>query len=153
MNDLEVLLQIAHDKGLKVAWMPFSRVTKGLIRGNLVVLRQGLTSAEAADVLAEELAHDLLTVGDITDQSDTNSRKQETQARRLAYDIRIGLRGIISCFRAGCHNSFEMAEHLNVSEEFLKEALSYYQCKYGVYVEYENYLIYFTPKLAVFQRR
>ena len=153
MTDLEVLLQIADDMGLKIAWKPLTPATKGLIRGDLVVLRKGMTTAESADTLAEEIAHDLLTVGDITDQTKESARKQEQQARMLAYNLRVGLRGIVSCFEAGCRNKFEMAEHLGVTEELLAEALERYRQQYGICVQYGQYVIYFEPTLAIFKRR
>ena len=77
MTDLEMLSQIADDRGLRVARRPLGPSTKGLIRGDKIVLRNDLTTAEAADTLAEEIAHDLRTVGDISDQTDAGNRKQE----------------------------------------------------------------------------
>ena len=151
MTDLEMLCQMAHDRGLRVVWKPLSPVTKGLIRGDLIILRKEMTSAEAADTLAEEIAHDMLTVGDITDQTDAGSRQQEQRARLMAYDMRIGLDGIIECYKAHCKNSFQMAELLGVSEEFLVDALEHYRSKYGRSVKRGDYLIFFEPQLAVME--
>ena len=38
-----------------------------------------------------------------------------------------------------------VAEHLNITEEFLVDCLNYYKEKYGLYVRQDNYLIYFEP--------
>ena len=45
----------------------------------------------------------------------------------------------------------ETAEYLEVTEEFLLEALQYYKGKYGRYVTIDNYAIYFEPTLGVLE--
>lgn len=42
-----------------------------------------------------------------------------------------------------------MAEYLEVTEEFLKDALKRYHQKYGVCTTVDNYIIYFEPALGV----
>lgn len=42
-----------------------------------------------------------------------------------------------------------MAEHLEVTEDFLKETIERYRQKYGVYVSIKNYVIYFEPTVGV----
>ncbi len=43
------------------------------------------------------------------------------------------------------------AEYLEVTEEFLLEALQYCKGKYGRYVTVDNYDIYFEPTLDVLE--
>ena len=38
-----------------------------------------------------------------------------------------------------------MAEYLDVTEEYLEEAIDCYKAKYGLYVSIDNYIIYFEP--------
>ena len=38
-----------------------------------------------------------------------------------------------------------MAEYLDVTEEYLEEAIDCYKAKYGLYVSVDNYIIYFKP--------
>ena len=45
-----------------------------------------------------------------------------------------------------------MAEYLDVTEEFLKEALEQYRRKYGQRAELDNYVIIFEPQLAVIEK-
>lgn len=45
-----------------------------------------------------------------------------------------------------------MAEYLELTEEFLKDALQKYQDKYGICVEIDNYVIFFEPSLAVLKK-
>ena len=102
-------------------------------------------------VLAEELGHYHTTVGDITDLSDSQNRKQERQARLWGYNKLIGLTGIIQAFRAGCHSRHETAEYLGVTEQFLQECIDCYTEKYGEYTKIDNYIIFFIPNLAVME--
>ena len=114
--------------------------------------RQNLTTTEKACILAEELGHHHTTVGNILDQSDPGNRKQELRARLMAYDKMIGLIGIVRAYQHRCQNLTDMAEYLEVTEEFLKEALEQYRRKYGQKAEVDNYIIIFEPYLAVMER-
>ncbi len=121
------------------------RSGKGRIKGNRIAIQKSLTFTEKACVLAEELGHYHTTVGNILDQSDAYNRKQEQQARTWAYNRLIGLDGIVEAYHAGCQNAYEMAEHLEVTEEFLMDTLQRYRQKYGVFTRTGDYIVYFEP--------
>lgn len=110
-----------------------------------------LDNAEKACVLAEELGHHYTSSGNILDQSSVQNRKQEQVARTWAYNKLIGLVGIVDAYKTGCRSRSEMADHLNVTEEFLSEALERYRNKYGTYTAVDNYIIYFEPSLGVLE--
>ncbi len=80
-----------------------------------------------------------------------SDRKQELRARAWAYNRLIGLNGIVNSYKHGCCSLLETAEYLEVTEEFLLEALQYYKGKYGRYVTIDNYAIYFEPTLGVLE--
>lgn len=147
----EVLLCEAAKEGLTVKEKPL-KYNDGRIKGNRIAIRKGInTSTEKACVLAEELGHHYTTVGDIISQSTAEERKQEFKARLWAYNKLIGLNGILSAYKANCHTLADMAEHLDVSEEFLSEALECYKKKYGSCAKLDDYLIYFEPYLGVME--
>ena len=152
LTDYERLLDKARVHGLTVREFPFV-FYDGLIKGRKIGIRKSIeTSAQKADVLAEEIAHHQYNVGDILDQSVTENRKQEHQARGHAYDDRFGLPGIIRAYNAGCRTQYEISEYLGVSESFLKEAVEHYISKYGESVVYERYTITFIPWIEVERR-
>lgn len=125
---------------------------KGLYYDGSVAISSSIsTDAERTCVLAEELGHHHTSSGVILDLSSTANWKQELRARIWAYDKLIGLNGIISCYKSHCLTKFEMAEHLDVTEDFLFDALSFYSRKYGEYIVIDNYVIYFQPNLAVLE--
>lgn len=149
----EILMNEAAAAGLTVKEKRL-RYNDGRIKGNRIAIRKDIqTNIEKSCVLAEELGHYHTTTGDILDQASATNRKQEHRARAWSYDRMIGLTGIVSCYRSGCLSAYEMAEHLNVTEDFLKEALLHYRAKYGTCATLDNYVIYFEPTLGVFELR
>ena len=147
----ELLIE-ADSNGLTVKEAPL-QASDGRIKGRRIAIRKDIpTQRQKADVLAEELGHYYTTVGRIVEQHSISDRKQEYAARLWAYDRRVGLSGIILGYRKHCHNLHELADCLEVSEEFLKEALECYREKYGYYTELDGYVIMFEPHLAVMKK-
>lgn len=157
MNIYENLLQRAPDDNIYVyenfdlnGDTDSDKKLSGLyIDGNIALDKTLGTSSEKACVLAEELGHHYTSYGNILNIEDASSRKQERQARLWGFNKMIGLTGIIRAFEAGCQSAYEAAEFLDVTEEYLLEAIECYRGKYGIYTEIDNYIIYFLPHLAV----
>ena len=148
----ENLLTAADQEGLLVKEQPL-QMSDGLLINKRIAIRKNIsTHTEKACVLAEELGHYYTTSGNILDQNEVTNRKQELRARLWAYNHQIGLIGIIRAYEHGCRNASEMAEYLNVTEEFLQDALNCYRSKYGICVEFDNYIVFFIPALAVMKR-
>lgn len=141
----EQLLTAADQDGLLVKE---KKLTKhdGLLKGKRIAIRKDIeTQAEKSCVLAEEIGHDRTSSGDILDQDNIMKQKQEYRARLYGYNLKIGLTGLIRAYEAGCRNLYEMAEFLDATEEYLREAIRCYRSKYGVCAAIDNYVIYFEP--------
>ena len=153
MTATEELEQEAFEQNVPVDYVNFkSDRLHGLYIDGSIAFHSGLSSAQTADTLAEELEHHYTSYGNILDQRDVECRKQERLARFRAYNRRIGLSGIIQGYRYHCHSRHELADCLDVSEEFLAEALECYREKYGLYVEVDGYVIQFDPVLTVYEK-
>lgn len=141
----EQLLTVADQEGLLVK--EHSLINHdGLISGRRIAIRRNIeTQAGKSCVLAEEIGHHCTSSGDILDQTDIMHRKQEYRARFYGYNLKIGLTGLIRAYEAGCRNLYEMAEFLDATEEYLREAIQCYWSKYGICVAVDNYIIYFEP--------
>lgn len=152
MNRYEELLDEASNEGIMIYDnydMTDTRF-KGLYCDGSVALSKDLvTAADHVSIMAEELGHHYTTTGNITDQSNSDNRKQEAHARLWAYNKVIGMSGIISAYKSGCRTVSDIAEHLTVSEEFLKDAIEKYKDKYGLYVIYDHYVIYLDPLMVL----
>ena len=148
MNNYEQLLN-EYDN-IHIVEKRFKSKAKGLCKGKKIGISVDIeTSTEKACVLSEELGHYYTTVGNIIDLSDAQNRKQERQARLWAYNNRIGLYGLIRAYENGCTSRYDIAEYLNITEEFLEDAIKCYREKYGVYTTIDNYTIYFIPNLII----
>lgn len=144
-------LKMADNLGLVVREKPL-KSSDGRLYNNRVAIRRTIpTSVEKSCVLAEEIGHYRTGYGDITRLKSVSDRKQEHRARLYGYNLKIGLMGLIRAYKHGCHSLYEAAEYLDVTEEYLKEAIDCYKSKYGEYVEIDNYVICFYPYLAVLE--
>ena len=145
----DALLAESDSAGLVVKEKPVKYNNGRIKRGKVAIRKDIPTSIEKTCILAEELGHYYTSSGDILDQQDISNRKQERRARVWAYDLLIGLSGIVKAYRHGCSNLYEMADYLEVTEEFLRDALERYRQKYGIYTTIDHHIIYFEPHLAI----
>lgn len=123
---------------------------KGKCYGNRIAINKTLSECEKGCVLAEELGHYNLTIGDIQEQTfNISNRKQELLAKRWGYDKNVGLIGLINAFNNGCKTKHEISEYLSITEEYLNEAIDYYTSKYGTYHTVDCYNIIFIPNLRI----
>ena len=154
MNIYEEMQDRAYNAGIDVVEYSFrNKSIKGLYCDGTAAISNDIdTNAERACILAEELGHHYTSVGNILDQTDEQNRKQEFRARMWAYNDRIQLNQFVDAYKYGCRNTYEIAEYLEVTEEFLNDALNAYKDKYGVYTIVDNYAIYFIPALLVLKR-
>lgn len=154
MNTYEKLQEEACKDGIDVIDYPFkSKKIKGLYCDGTVAIRDNIdTTTEKACVLAEELGHHYTSIGNIIDMEYTGNRKQERQARLWGYNRSIGLFGLIRAYEHGCKDKYEIAEYLDVTEEYLEDCIDCYRDKYGECKTIDNYTIYFIPNLMIFKK-
>lgn len=146
----EALLREAEQQGLSIYEKPMSSKIKGLYADNVICINKNIpTATEKACILAEEMGHYHKTAGDILDQSDIRSRKQEKVARTWAYRRLIPLSCFVQAHRQGVRNRYELAQFLNVTECFLDESLKRYQEIYGTHTRYGCFTISFDPLLIL----
>lgn len=145
------LLNEANAEGISIKERPF-KTYDGRLKGKDIYLRKDMNTTEKSCVLAEELGHYYTTVGNILDMNVPENRKQERQARLWGYNRVIGLFGLIRAYEHGCKDKYEIADYLDVTEEYLEECINCYRDKYGEYKTVDNYTIYFIPNLMIFKK-
>lgn len=101
-------------------------INDGLYADGCVWINQDMPSNRKACVLAEEVGHYETSSGNILDQTDTGNRKQELTARKWAYNKVVPEEKISEAISSGYTEVWEIADHLDVDERFLREALKYY---------------------------
>ena len=103
---------------------------------------------EVACVLAEEVGHYYTSSGNLLTDSDLHKsivRKQENIAKRWAFKYMVSLSDLINAHNASCQTLNEVAEFLNITEEFLRDAAQAYENIYGSYILHQGFKIYFNP--------
>lgn len=144
MCNYEKLLVDAVDDGLTVIEKNFESDAKGLCKGKKIGIRKELSIQDKTCILAEELGHYYTSVGDIIDQKDINNQKQEKMARKWAVNKLVKIDKLIEAVKYGCENLFEIAEYLDVTEEFLIESIDMFRQKYGPCYIVGNYAVTFN---------
>nr|WP_288555637.1 ImmA/IrrE family metallo-endopeptidase [uncultured Mediterraneibacter sp.] len=144
----DALLDEANAEGITIKERPF-KTYDGRLKGKDIYLRKDMNTTEKTCVLAEEMGHHYTTVGNILDMESIQNRKQERQARLHGYNRLIGLAGLIEAYEHGCRNRYEIAEFLEVTDEFLEDCINCYRDKYGIGTTVDNYYIAFIPHLMV----
>ncbi|MBQ3064558.1 MAG: hypothetical protein IJC99_07175 [Clostridia bacterium] len=114
----------------------------------IAISAQVETEAERKVVLCEELAHALHSYGNILCDP-----QMERRVRDRIFDRLIGLEGLLDAFLAGCREPWEFAEHFDVPEEFLLEAVASYRARFGTMTklscEAGEFAISFEPTLRL----
>lgn len=124
----------------------FHSKAKGLCFNNRIAINDKIeTSNEKNCVLAEELGHYHTSFGDIIDLDDTINKKQEIVARRWAHNKLVSFENLIKAHKLNIKDKFELCEFLNITTDFLDEAIEHYKQKYGAYHIVDNYIIFFDP--------
>lgn len=147
---MDNILKSIEDEGIEIIEMEFNGVRKGLYGDNTIAIDRRIKDIRYKRcVLAEELGHHYTSYGNIINYGKLINKKQEKRARNWAYEKLIGIVGLINAYNSGVRNRYELAEYFDVTEEFLEDALTHYKEKYGLYLEIDNYLVYFEPLTIV----
>lgn len=123
---------------------------EGFYDNGVILIDKNLSETRKAEVLYEELAHHKLTYGDILDQSSFNNRKFEIYARRYGYENALPLNKIIDAYKYGVSSLYELAEYVQLSEEYVYTVLQHYKSKFGLSTCHNGHVICFEP-LQVFK--
>lgn len=99
---------------------------EGLYADGCVWIRRDLPSNRKVCILAEEIGHHETSSGNILDQRNLNNSKQERLARKWAYEKLLPTERIGEAISKGYTTLWDMAEYLDVDEEFLRHCLVHY---------------------------
>ena len=122
------LLTLAECEGIKIYEMELPENIKGLYYENSIAISKRLqTNTERKCILAEELGHYFTSIGDILNLKIESNRKQEIRARNWAIQKLVPFDDLVLAFQKGYESVYELAEYLDVTEDFMKEALLFYQ--------------------------
>ncbi len=149
MNCYELLLNECEQNNITVIEKKFKSKAKGLWKdGKIGINIRISTAAEKNCILAEEYGHYKTTVGDITNLKDIRNLKQENVARAVAIDKLCSPEKIIEAIKDGASDRYEIAELLNITDNFFDEAITHHSRKY-TYYEADGIQLYFDNGLTI----
>lgn len=133
MADLTDLYRFAESKGIDVDWIPMGRALSlsiPLTDGTCCIALDPWkmdTVAKEAVCLAHELGH--CEYGAFYNQWAALDvrQKHENQADKWAIKVLIPEDDLRTAIADGCTEIWELAEHFNVTEEFMRKAMCWYQ--------------------------
>ena len=138
MDNFEQLESSRPDVDVKYTLFP-SEHFGGCCIGSTVYINRYLSSPEKFQTLQEELAHYDYTVGDIVKEKTYSDRQQEKLARSKAMERTIPLDGLIYCYQNNIWQPSDIADHFNVTTQYLYDALQNYRYKRGLKFTYNDY--------------
>lgn len=161
MDEREKMIQQLADDGIKIDEALLPKLAPNvsglyLVRSThepTILVNGALTEREKRCVLAEEAGHHYRTSGNVINAKDAFARKQEEAGRRWAYEKLIPLDRLASvCLEAEHLPLWDLAEALDVTEEFLISALNYYRDKYGHLAELpDGIIVQFEPHFDIYR--
>lgn len=141
----ETLLVEAEVELIEVYEKKLKSTIKGLYSDKIIWINKNQSTIEKGCVLAEELGHYHTSTGDILNQKFLFNRKQEKRARNWAFKRLVPLTKIIHAHKLCIRNRYELAEYLEVTEDFLEDAIHSYKEEYGLIKEINGLTICFEP--------
>lgn len=149
MTRYEELLDIAEKEGITVIEYDFTGDAMGIYCDGCIFINKWASSVEKACTLAEEIGHHHTASKNILSMKSLESKKQELQGRRWGIKKVLLFDDIIDAIIGGCERLSDIAEHLDITEGFLSEALNYYYQKYGPSIAYDNYMVILSPNSVI----
>lgn len=154
MNCYEKLIDECYKENVTVVEKNFKSKAKGLWKNKKIGISARLTTIKEKNcVLAEEYGHYKTTLGNITNLNDIGNVKQEIQARRWGYEKMCSLEKIIEAVKAGSKDKYEIADYLNVTDDFFDKAIKYHRLKHGINCICQGVFIYFEPTFGILENR
>lgn len=78
-------------------------------------------------LVMEEFKHMMTSYGVILDPVNHGDVKQENKARGLAYKELVTMYDLFCCYNQGLNSEYEIAEELDLPQEFLHNAIQYFK--------------------------
>ncbi len=144
MTPYEELLEIAKNEGVTVVDYDLGEKLSGLYCDGYVLINKNSDAAEKYCTLAEELGHYYTATENIVEADTIDKCRQEQQGRRWGYEKILPLETIIDAVINGYDNIALLTEELDVTPEYLQDALIYYNQKHGPELEYHDHIVFFS---------
>ena len=156
MLEYEAMESAAMDEGIDIDYREL-KATKGLLLEDgtmrVIQISPKVSYAERACLIAEELGHHFTSAGNTVIRPDPiRLSRSEERAFRYAVRTLLPFDRLVDALAKAPRMPYELAEDLQVTEDFLRRALAFWEQTYGLIYECDEYVILFCP-LGVYDLR
>ena len=88
--------------------------------------------------IAEELGHYETSVGDLSILDTIEKTQQEKRARQYGYRYLVSLDELITCYKLGLTEYWEIAEFLEITPKYLWSSINYYKDAHGLIFDHKG---------------
>lgn len=88
--------------------------------------------------IAEELGHYETSVGDLSILDTIEKQQQEKRARQYGYRYLVSLDELITCYKLGLTEYWEIAEFLEITPKYLWSSINYYKDAHGLIFDHKG---------------
>ena len=88
--------------------------------------------------IAEELGHYETSVGDLSILDTIEKQQQEKRARQYGYRYLVSLDELITCYKLGLTEYWEIAEVLEITPKYLWSSINYYKDAHGLIFDHKG---------------
>ncbi len=149
MTPYEELLEVASNEGVTVIDYDLGEKIRGLYCDGYILIEKHAGTEERYCTLAEELGHHFTAASNIVETDSIDKCKQEQLGRRWGFENILPVQKIIDAIINGCDTLYAIAEQLEVTPEYLQDALKYYSQKYGPDISYGDYVVVFSSESLI----
>ncbi len=121
----------------------------GLTHGRIIYLNGRKSKAELNQNLAEEIGHEKFTVGNIVHEDSNSDTQQENKARVWGMQQLVSLNALVDAWQAGACSPQEVAEELEVTPEYLLDAIEMWRTKKGLTFWHGDYYFDLTNGIQI----
>ena len=143
------LLIVAENEGVTVVEYEFDGKYSGLYCDGYAFIDKTASNIQKCCTLAEELGHHFTAASNIVETDSIDKCKQEQLGRRWGFENILPVQKIIDAIINGCDTLYAIAEQLEVTPEYLQDALKYYSQKYGPDISYGDYVVVFSSESLI----
>ena len=140
-SEYEEMVQYAFNEGVQVIEYDFNGELGGYYCDGYIFIDKSADEPDKIALLAEEIGHYYTATDDISELNTAEKCKQERKGRSWAINKLLSFDDIVESIINGSDTLYQVADDLDLTIEFLNEAIAYYHSKYGSSYDYDGYTV------------
>ena len=122
----EELIDVVTRENINLAYLPLKKAKAAALIGGIAIKKEISGKLEEKEIIAHELGHIRCGLMPYRLSDPVLKRKCEICADRAAVRLLIPKNALFKAIKHGLREPWSLAEHFEVSENFIKKAIDYY---------------------------